>query len=87
MQHVAHIFQLLSWLLHAMLTSLHSEHRARPRSLCIKAGLLLSLMLKPFTFDKLYFCSDYYSVSCLAMLVTSHDFFSLIFCSVTNNEY
>jgi len=44
-------------------------------------------MLKPFTFDKLYFRSDYYFVSCLAMLVTSHDFFNLIFCSVTNNEY
>ncbi len=40
MQHVAHIFQLLSWLLHAMLTSLHSEHHARSSSLCIKAGLL-----------------------------------------------
>ena len=87
MQHVVHIFQLLSRLLHAMLTSLHSEHHARSSSLCIKAGLLLSLMLKPFTFDKLYFRSDYYFVSCLAMLVTSHELFNLIFCSATNNEY
>ena len=66
-QHVAHILQLL----HAMLTSLHSEQHMLDQVPCVlKPAWILSLMLSPVTFDKLYFRSDYYFVSCLAMLVT-----------------